>query len=104
MQCNRDCFNCLYPDCVVDELLPEDLNEIAQRDKEIRHDNKDNKRKKEAEYNHKYYVSHKKEILERQRKYRAEHRDEINQRKRKNYQRKKNKKPVSVGALYELNK
>lgn len=52
----------------------------------------------------KNYAIHKDEILEQQRKYRAEHRDEINQRKRKNYQRKKNKKPVSVGALYELNK
>ena len=89
MQCNRDCFNCIFEDCIVNELLPEDLKEINQRDREIRRDNKDNKRKK---------------IAERQRKYREEHRDEINERQRKNYQRKKNKKPVSVGALYELNK
>ena len=62
MQCNRDCFNCIFEDCIVNELLPEDLKEINQRDREIRRDNKDNKRKK---------------IAERQRKYREEHRDEI---------------------------
>ena len=41
MQCNRDCFNCIFEDCIVNELLPEDLKEINQRDREIRRDNKD---------------------------------------------------------------
>ena len=75
MQCNRDCLNCLYPDCVVDELLPEDLNEIAQRDREIRHDNKDNKHKKIAKCQRKYREEHKEEIAEYKRKYYAEHKE-----------------------------
>ena len=122
MQCNRDCFNCIFEDCIVNELLPEDLKEINQRDREIRFINKDNKRKKIAERQRKYHEEHreeinesqrkyyaahkdelnerrrkyreehKEEILKRQRKYRAAHKDELNERRRKNYQRKKNKK------------
>ena len=122
MQCNRDCFNCIFEDCIVNELLPEDLKEINQRDREIRFINKDNKRKKIAERQRKYHEEHREEINERQRKHRAEHKeeiaeyrrkyyaehkeainesqrkyyaahkDELNERRRKNYQRKKNKK------------
>lgn len=32
MECNRDCFNCILPDCRVNELLPEDRKEIRERD------------------------------------------------------------------------
>lgn len=98
MQCNRNCFTCIFEDCIVDELMPEDLEEINQRDREIRFTNKDNKRKKIAEQQRKYRAAHKEEIAERKRKYYAMHKEEILERKRKNYQIKKNKKPASVGA------
>lgn len=83
MQCNRDCFNCIFEDCIVNELLPEDLKEINQRDREIRRDNKDNKRKKIAERQRKYREEHRDEINERQRKFYAEHKDELNERRQK---------------------
>ena len=31
-QCNHDCFNCTYDDCVVNTLSSEDRKEIRERD------------------------------------------------------------------------
>lgn len=33
--CNKDCFNCPYPDCINDELDYEDYRELAQIDKDL---------------------------------------------------------------------
>lgn len=30
--CNRDCFNCIYDDCVVEELSDDERKEIRERD------------------------------------------------------------------------
>ena len=35
MKCNRDCFNCPYPDCLEDELTAADYRELAEIDREI---------------------------------------------------------------------
>lgn len=88
MQCNRDCFNCIF-----EEISPEEKQEIAQRDREIRFINKDNKRKKIAERQRKYREEHKEEIAEIQRKYYAAHRAEINERRRKYREERKIKSP-----------
>lgn len=105
--CNRDCFNCLFEDCIFDGILPQERQEIAQRDREINFENKDNKYRKKLGQQRKYRAAHKEEILEqyriyrqnhkeeiaeRKRKYYAMHKEEILERKRKNYQKKKNKK------------
>ena len=35
MKCNRDCFNCVFEDCIEDELTLEDYKQEAELDKEI---------------------------------------------------------------------
>ena len=32
-KCNHDCFNCQYPDCVIETISPEERKEINERDK-----------------------------------------------------------------------
>ena len=34
--CNKDCFNCPYPDCINDCMDHEDYVEAAERDRELR--------------------------------------------------------------------
>lgn len=33
--CNRDCFNCIYKDCIVDGVLPGESKEIRLRDEKF---------------------------------------------------------------------
>ena len=35
MKCNRDCFNCVFEDCIEDELTHEDYKQEAALEKEI---------------------------------------------------------------------
>lgn len=35
MKCNRDCFNCPFPDCIEDEMTAADYDEARERDREI---------------------------------------------------------------------
>ena len=35
MKCNRDCFNCVFDDCIEDELSHEDYKQEAALEKEI---------------------------------------------------------------------
>ena len=32
-RCNRDCFNCVYDDCIMDTATKEERAEITERDK-----------------------------------------------------------------------
>lgn len=34
-KCNRDCFNCIYDDCVIGTLSSKERKEIKERDKSI---------------------------------------------------------------------
>lgn len=33
-KCNHDCFNCIFSDCIVDEISSEERAEIKERDKQ----------------------------------------------------------------------
>lgn len=44
--CNRDCFNCTKEDCFVDEITEEEMREQDLIDREIRHENETDKRKR----------------------------------------------------------
>ena len=103
MTCDRDCFNCQYPDCICDDMTCEDWREdleeyiapktAAQRRKadynaKYRAENKEriaaysakyyaeNKERK-ANYNAKYYAENKERIAANQEKYRAENKERI---------------------------
>ena len=32
-KCNRDCFNCIYEDCITDTITKEERREISERNK-----------------------------------------------------------------------
>ena len=34
-KCNRDCFNCAYDDCIVDNMSSEERTEAKERDKKF---------------------------------------------------------------------
>ncbi len=42
--CDKDCFNCPYPDCINDQMDHEDYIEASARDKELRATPKSKKR------------------------------------------------------------
>ena len=33
--CNRDCFNCPYPDCIVDDMTAEEYREQSRIEREL---------------------------------------------------------------------
>lgn len=32
-KCNRDCFNCVFDDCIIDKMTKEEREEAKERDK-----------------------------------------------------------------------
>ena len=66
--CNRDCFNCPYEDCVVDELTMADRRELKEIDAEFVNP-KSSKQKKIAAKKREYYQANKDEIAAYQREY-----------------------------------
>ena len=70
MKCDRDCFNCPYPDCIEDEMAAEDYDEARARDREIIFP----KTRKE------------KQIAAKQKAYREANRDEIAAKKKAYYE------------------
>lgn len=79
--CNRDCFNCPFDDCVVDDYTYDEVVEARERDKEYALTEMDNstreKVKKNTEYLREYYQKNKDKKSEYNRWYREEHKDEM---------------------------
>lgn len=86
MTCDRDCFNCQYPDCICDDMTYEDWREdleeyiapktaaqrrIAAYRAKCRAENKE----RIADYQAKYYAENKERIAAYQAKYRAENKE-----------------------------
>lgn len=75
--CNRDCFNCVFDDCILEELEAEDYAEQRRIEREIVKP-KSAKEKKIAAYQRAYYEANKDEIAARQRAYREANREKYN--------------------------
>ena len=77
--CDRDCFHCPYPDCILDEedMFPEDWRESQEREKSIRQEG----RSKAAAYHAAYYQANKEKVAARNAAYYRAHKDEINARR-----------------------
>ena len=79
--CNRDCFNCPFDDCVVDDYTYDEVVEARERDKEYALAEMDNstryKVKKNTKYLREYYQKNKDKKSEYNRWYREEHKDEM---------------------------
>lgn len=73
--CNRDCFNCPYPDCVLDEpMSAEEYAEAREREELL----KDPKARKLAAKQRAYYEANREELAAKQRAYREANREEYN--------------------------
>ena len=73
MVCDKDCFHCKYPDCVLDDLDLEDYRQGRELDKQLRDPPPDRKR---AAYMRAYRAAHKEKKAAYMRAYRAAHKEE----------------------------
>ena len=80
MTCNRDCFNCQYPDCICDDMTYEDWRE----DLEEYIAPKTAAQRRIAANAAKYRAENKERIADYQAKYRAENKERIARKARRN--------------------
>ena len=73
MTCDRDCFNCQYPDCICDDMTYEDWRE----DLEEYIAPKTAAQRRKAAYNAKYHAENKERIAAYKAKYYAENKERI---------------------------
>lgn len=94
--CNKDCENCVFDDCINDEMDADDYREAERRDKLCAGKSTASK-KGRAHYlkyrdqylarSRKYYQAHKAEAIQYQKKYYAENRGRVNALKREHAKR-----------------
>ena len=93
--CDRDCFHCPYPDCILDEedMSPEDWRESTERERSIKRAGRSENaarnaayrqanKEKIAAYHAAYCQANKEKIAAYYAAYYREHKDEINARRR----------------------
>ena len=83
--CNKDCFNCQYPDCVLDELDAEDYRESSQRDMALKE--RTDKQRKVAAQKKAYYEANRDKVAAQRKAYREANRDKYNAYMRNYYRR-----------------
>ena len=126
MVCNRDCFNCPFPDCINDVDTQEDIDAAERREQKIKDgwcraeriarrqkEYRDEHREKAIESSRKYYATHKdhvkkkhaewyqknkERILAQQKAYRAANKDKISARKKRQYAQKKEAAQAESGT------
>ena len=72
--CNKDCFNCPFPDCINDEMDYEDYLDAATTEREIILP-KSKKEKKAAARQKAYYEANREKVAARQKAYREANRE-----------------------------
>ena len=92
--CNRDCFNCIYEDCILDEMDVADYRQSAAIEKELLFP-KSEKQKKIAAGKKAYYEANREKIAAGQKAYREANREKINQYMRE-YMRERRRSEVSA--------
>ena len=105
--CNKDCFNCIYPDCICDSMDMDDIREADARDKEVRPKRRYVRRAEpisatgdRSEYWKVYYQENKDRINARRRERNKENIEKSREYGRRNYA--KNKETYK--AYYQNNK
>lgn len=75
--CDRDCFHCPYPDCILDDadISPGEWAESTARDKRLQAAERSDREKKIAAYQAAYYQANKEKIAAYQAARRKERRD-----------------------------
>ena len=100
MTCDRDCFNCQYPDCICDDMTYEDWRE----DLEEYIAPKTAAQKRIAANKAKYYAENKERIADYQAKYRAENKERIAANAAKYYAENKERIAANKAKYYAENK
>ena len=73
--CNKDCFNCQYPDCVLDELDAEDYRESRERDRLLKQ--RTDKQRKAAAQQKAYREANRDKVAAQQKAYYEANRDKV---------------------------
>ena len=103
--CNHDCFNCPYPDCVVDEMTEAELLESSKRDAELRIAGKKTPQAV-LDASRRWREANKERFKESQRRYRERNKEKLLAYKREYYRKnrdvilakqRKKKKPAADG-------
>lgn len=102
MKCNRDCFNCPFPDCVVDDITDEERDELEQIDREILKTVTEKQLAAKARQ-HEYYLLHKDLICQRHKEWVAKHPKQHRKQAREWYRKnKRKKKRIDRRSYYKL--
>ena len=77
--CDRDCFHCPYPDCILDDadISPGEWAESTARDKRLQAAERSDREKKIAAYNAAYYQANKEKIAAYNAAYRQANKEKI---------------------------
>ena len=86
--CNRDCFNCIFEDCVLDELNHDDYKQSAAIEKELLFP-KSAKQKKIAAGQKAYYEANREKIAAWNKAYREANKEKIRKYQQEYRKRKK---------------
>ena len=87
--CNKDCFNCPFPDCVLDELDAEDYRKAKEVDDLLHPQTKH--QKKLAAQQRAYYEANRDKVAAQQRAYREANRDKLAAQQRAYYEANRDK-------------
>ena len=79
--CNHDCFNCQYPDCIVDDMTAEEYRELSRIERELIRP-KSRKELAIAAKQREYREANRESIAAKQREYREANRESIAAKKR----------------------
>ena len=86
--CDKDCFNCKFPDCIYDRIDHADYIEMAERDKSL---TETPKRKKLAAQQRAYREANKDKVAAQKRAYREANKDKVAAQQRAYYEANKDK-------------
>lgn len=103
--CNKDCFNCPYEDCILDDLDLEDYEELDKIDQNIMtSDVNDDWIAKKREYQKNYYQNNKARMLEKSKAWHEAHKAEMKAYKQAYYQAHKEEIKLKQRKYYEENR
>lgn len=68
MQCDHDCFHCVFDDCIDDEITEQEMLDA---------DNHEHEQKRVGRYDHQKYIANRDAILEKRKKHYQEIKDTV---------------------------
>lgn len=88
--CGRNCFQCPFPDCIMEDVTQEECAAAKKRDLELITPEERDRARWRA-----YYYAHREQRLDRQKEYWQTHKEEINRKRRETYFEKKAQRKIT---------